>query len=118
VAGESPWASEDPVSWMAVTRGMEVRARDGTPVGHVTHPLGDLDEDIFDGIGFSPLHGHRPVMATAGQVAAITRQAVYLDLSADEVDGLTPYQEEHMFRVGWSGFFRHRPHWQDDEDAR
>jgi hypothetical protein len=113
-----PWQDEDPVAWTAIGAGLEVRAADGTPVGRVTHPLGDESEDIFDGLGFRTLHApHRLVMAKSDLVAALTRTAAYLTIAPDEVQALPPYAEEDMRHIGPVGrFFRHREGWIRDQD--
>ncbi len=105
--------AEEDVSWRLIDAGMPVRASDETLVGHVTHVLGDSDGDIFDGVGFRKgLFGsHR--MAPFSMIARITNRAVYLKVTADQADACPSYQEEHVYRVGTTGFFRHRQGWRD-----
>jgi hypothetical protein len=98
-----------------ITAGMPVVASDGTLVGHVTHVLGDPSEDIFDGVGFRHHLWTSPRIAPARVVARITGQAVQLSISSTEVERCVPYQEEHVFRIGNTGFFRHREGWREDE---
>jgi hypothetical protein len=92
---------------------MVVLASDGTPVGHVTHVLGDSERDIFDGVGFRHHLWTTNRMASAKIVARITERAVSLRISAAEAERCPAYQEEHVYRVGESGFFRHHPAWRE-----
>jgi hypothetical protein len=92
---------------------MVVLASDGTPVGHVTHVLGDSERDIFDGVGFRHHLWTTHRMASAKMVARITERAVSLHISAAEAEQCPAYQEEHVYRVGESGFFRHHPAWRE-----
>ncbi|HXX38281.1 MAG TPA: hypothetical protein VEP50_09050 [bacterium] len=105
----------DVVSWRMITSGMPVIASDGTRVGYVTHVLGDPGEDIFDGVGFRHHLWTSPRMAPASMVARITERAVYLSVPAAEAEQCAPYQEEHVFRIGNTGFFRHREGWREDK---
>jgi hypothetical protein len=99
------------VSWRMIATGMPVVASDGTQVGHVTHVLGDPDQDIFDGVGFRHHLWSSPRMAPAAAVARITESAVHLSIPAAEAERCPAYQEEHVFRIGNTGFFRHREGW-------
>lgn len=99
------------VSWRMITQGMPVTAVDGAAVGHVTHALGDPDRDIFDGVGFRHHLWSSPRMATAAQVARVTNRGVHLSLTAAEAEAGPAYQEEHVYHVGQTGFFRHHPGW-------
>lgn len=101
------------VSWRVIEPGTPVLALDGTPVGHVTHVLGDPDEDIFDGVGFRHHLWTSPRMAPAAMVVRITARAVQLNISAADAEQCASYQEEHVFRIGNTGFFRHREGWRE-----
>jgi hypothetical protein len=103
------------VSWRVIEPGTLVLASDGTPVGHVTHVLGDSEEDIFDGVGFRQHLWTSPRMAPAAMVARITERAVHLTISAAEAERCAAYQEEHVFRIGKTGFFRRREGWRESD---
>lgn len=87
---------DDEISWMALQGGTDVLCSDGKKLGHVTHVLGDLEEDVFDGIGFRHgLLGQR--MLPRSVIARITRSAVYLSIPSEEVDQTaTAYSEERI----------------------
>ncbi len=89
---------------------------DGQAVGHVTHPLGDQEEDVFDGIGFKHSLLGPALMVGAAAVDRITNRRVFLTLTAAECAQLPRYNEEHIFRIGQTGFFRHHPGWKQDLD--
>jgi hypothetical protein len=105
----------DEVSWRVIEPGTLVLASDGTPIGHVTHVLGDPDLDIFDGVGFRHHLWTSLRMAPAAVVARITERAVHLSIPAAEVEQCAAYQEEHVFRIGKTGFFRHREGWRESD---
>jgi len=101
------------VSWRLIEPGMAVLASDGTLIGHVTHVLGDPNRDIFDGVGFRHHLWTAHRMASAAMVARITTGAISLRLSAAEAERCPAYQEEHVYRIGETGFFRHHEGWRD-----
>jgi hypothetical protein len=77
-------AAGEPISYMALEEGTEVRSADGKKVGEVAHVLADLEEDIFDGIVIDASWlpgGH--VFADAAQVGEIRTGAVTLKLDAE-----------------------------------
>lgn len=84
-------ANEDPVSWMALEEGAEVRAADGSVVGHVTNVVADMQKDIFSGIAFrSGLLGTQQ-FAPAEIVRTITAVTVDLAVSPEEAGELEEY---------------------------
>jgi len=46
-------------------------------------------------------------------VARITEEVVHLDISVTQAERCAVYQEEHVFRIGNTGFFRHRNGWRE-----
>lgn len=106
---------DDIVSWRMIVTGMPVIGSDGVHLGRVTHPLGDAERDIFDGVGFRHHLWSRPKRAPAALVARITERAVFLNIPADQAARCADYQEEHVFRIGNTGFFRHREGWRRDQ---
>jgi hypothetical protein len=103
------------ISWRVIEPGMLVLASDGTPIGHVTHVLGDPDLDIFDGVGFRHHLWTSLRMAPAAVVARITERAVHLSIPPAEAEQCAAYQEEHVFRIGKTGFFRHQEGWRESD---
>jgi hypothetical protein len=71
----------DPISYIALEEGTEVRSRDGERIGKVAHVLADVEDDIFDGIVIGTEEGgHR--FAEATLVDEIRTSAVTLTLDA------------------------------------
>ena len=103
------------VSWRLIAPGTTVLASDGTPIGRVTHVLGDPQRDIFDGVGFRHHLWTTNRMAPAAMVARITERAVSLRISAAEAEQCAPYQEEHVYRIGNTGLFGRRPGWREED---
>lgn len=103
----------DEVSWKLIEPGMVVLASDGTAIGHVTHVLGDPNLDIFDGVGFRHHMWTAHRMVPAAMIAHITAQAVSLHITAAEAEQCPAYQDEHVYRVGETGFFRHHTGWRE-----
>ncbi len=97
---------------MALTAGTKVVTSDGRHVGHVTHVLGDLSEDVFDGIGVS--HGLLgQVMVPRRAIARITRAAVHLSVSEAELGQVTKaYAEERIYDAKEG----RKPRWNREED--
>ncbi len=104
---------DDEISWLALEAGTKVLSQDGRLVGHVTHVLGDLEEDIFDGIGVR--HGLiGQIMLPRSAVGTITRAAVHLTVPEAEVGQVAKvYAEERIFRAQQSG---RKLRWGREED--
>jgi PRC-barrel domain len=78
-------AAGEPISYMALEEGTEVRSCDGERIGTVAHVLADVEDDIFDGIVIDASHlpsGH--VFADADEVGEIRTGAVTLKLDVEE----------------------------------
>ena len=69
-----------PGSYMTLTEGVAVYSSDGERLGEVEHVLAEPDKDIFDGIVFEGLGGHRFV--DAPEIDRIHEQGVVLALDA------------------------------------
>ncbi len=104
---------DDEISWMALTAGTKVLSSDGRLVGHVTHVLGDLSEDVFDGVGVR--HGLLgQVMLPRSAVGRITRGAVHLLVSEAEIGKVAKaYTEERIYDAREGG---RKPRWRREED--
>lgn|GEM_PF-3241383 len=108
------------VSWMNLAAGDAVVAAGGTRVGTVTHPLGDLGADVFEGVAFrSNVPGIGVCMVGPDDVERVVDGAVLLRLTPDAVRGLPPVALEDMREVvPGRGIFRHaRWHREDGWDG-
>jgi hypothetical protein len=103
-------ASERPqVSWKAIDAGATVVAADGTEVGKVSKIVGDADADIFTGLAVKRHALADEQLVEAERVRGIWEDRVELDLSADALEALPPYEDEPVVRVlpeDRPGFFR------------
>jgi len=104
---------DDEISWLALEIGTRVLTSDGKMLGHVTHVLGDLSEDIFDGIGLR--HGLLgQILIPRSAIARITRGAVHLAVAESEVAKVTEaYSEERIYSAREG---RKKLRWHEDED--
>ncbi len=78
----------DPISYLALAAGTQVRSSDGVEVGRVKSVLADDREDIFDGVVITTPHGDRFV--DAPEVDAIFEHALVLEIDAAEAARLPP----------------------------
>ena len=74
--------------------GWEVVDSAGDSVGKIDEVLGDKNRDIFDGLAVSTGLVGKPKYVPAEQVGEIREDRVQLELSADEVERLEPYEPE------------------------
>jgi hypothetical protein len=107
----------DEWAWTALAAGMAVFDRHGVRIGTVTHPLGDLGADLFEGVAFrhGPLGAQR--MARPEEIARIDAGGVHLALDAREAARLPAVALEDLRRAEpGGGLFRRRPGWQRESD--
>jgi hypothetical protein len=83
----------DPVSWLLIESGWTVLAADGSDVGKVHETVGDSNADIFDGLAVSTSTRGKPRYVPAERVAEITKGAVRLSLTPEQVKQLDEYAE-------------------------
>jgi hypothetical protein len=113
------------VAWTGLGAGMAVLSKEGVRVGTVTHPLGDIAEDVFEGVAFRiGTTGVRSAgigamgmsrMARPEDIARLTEAAVELNVSAQDIESLPPVQLEDLREiVPGRGIFRHHPGWRRD----
>jgi hypothetical protein len=99
----------EPISYMALENGTEVRSADGEHVGSVAHVLADVEDDIFDGIVIDASHlpgGH--VFADSEQVGEIRTDAVTLKLDAEACKALPqPSKNPAALEVGPEDTVKH-----------
>ena len=74
--------------------GWEVVDSAGESVGKIDEVLGDKNRDIFDGLAVSTGLVGKPKYVPAERVGEIREDRVQLELSADEVERLEPYEPE------------------------
>jgi hypothetical protein len=77
-----------------VEPGWDVVDSAGESVGKIDEVLGDKNRDIFDGLAVSTGLVGKPKYVPAERVGEIREDRVQLELSADEVDRLEPYEPE------------------------
>jgi len=77
-----------------VEPGWDVVDSAGDSVGKIDEVLGDKNRDIFDGLAVSTGLVGKPKYVPAEQVGEIREDRVQLELSADEVERLEPYEPE------------------------
>lgn len=95
--------TEPQVSWKAIETDAAVVSAEGAKLAQVVEIAGDRTADIFDGlvIVFGPLDPKRYVPAE--RVDAIWPRRVQVDLTAAELDALTPYEEPVVERLPREG---------------
>jgi hypothetical protein len=99
-------AAESQVSWKAIERDAVVITSDGSEAARVIEVAGDLDADIFSGlvVKAGPLGTKR--FLPAERVAAIWAQRVQVDLTAEAIAALAPFEELVVERLEEKdGFF-------------
>ena len=74
--------------------GWDVVDSAGESVGKIDEVLGDKNRDIFDGLAVSTGLVGKPKYVPAERVGEIQEDRVQLEMSADEVDRLEPYEPE------------------------
>jgi hypothetical protein len=76
-----------PVSWLVLAAGTAVFSADGRDVGSVRHVLGDVDEDLFEGLLIDlAAHGHRYV--DAEEISGLHERGVVLRREAAGCEAL------------------------------
>lgn len=109
-----PEEEEYEISWLALKPGTPVITADGKDIGKVTHVLGDVSKDIFDGIGYRTHLLGAQEMLPQRAIARITTKRVELNIGEDEAKAESQrYQEEQEFRVNPG---MKRPRWTRDQD--
>ncbi len=112
--------ADDPISYLALSTGTDVRTANGSVIGTVEHVLQDDALDFFDGLVVRTSAGRRFV--DAKQITGITTGAVSTTLTDDdaadlpEPDGSGVYDADpHELQGGalsqWFGRMFFREHW-------
>jgi hypothetical protein len=79
------------VSWLVVEPGWRVVGVDGSDLGQVEELVGDIDDDIFNGLSVRGRLLGRKRYVPAERVATIEEGAVHLDVSnLDDLDDAPP----------------------------
>jgi len=93
-----------------------VLASDGTRAGTVHEVLGSDEEDIFHGIRVAR-PGHHDVMIPSEDISTMTSAAVTADLTAEDIDGLQPYNDEATYHLASVGWLRKHMGWKQDSKS-
>lgn len=112
--------TDEPISYLALRTGTEVRTADGSVIGTVEHVLQDDALDFFDGLVVRTSAGRRFV--DAQRITGITTAAVSTSLTDDDAadlprpDGAAVYDADpQQFQSGqlsqWFGRMFFREHW-------
>ena len=107
-------SENQPISWRSIVYGTPVISRDNERVGQVHEVLGDDADDIFHGLRVALSGGHRDVMIPVDAVASMSPDAVQVDLTRSEVEGLPAYDEEATYHLASVGWLRKHLGWQKD----
>lgn len=96
---------EPQVSWKAVESNAAVVGADGAEIARVVEIAGDRAADIFSGlvVTLGLLATKRSLPAE--HVVGIWPQRVRIDLTAEEVEALPPYEEPVVERLPKEGLF-------------
>jgi hypothetical protein len=86
-------APPDPVSWLLIRPGWNVRTADGDDVGEIDEVAGDDTEDIFDGLAVAMSALGKPRYVPAEQVGEITEGVVHLTIDRAAFEQLGEYLE-------------------------
>jgi uncharacterized protein YrrD len=90
---------EPPVSWKAIEKDATVVTSDGDEAGHVVEVVGDPSVDIFTGLVVKAGVLDEKRYLPAERVTGIWPQRVEVDVSADELKALPPYEEPVVERL-------------------
>jgi hypothetical protein len=97
--------AEAQVSWKAIEGDAVVVTADGSEAGRVVEVAGDRDADIFSGLVVRAGALDTKRFLPAEQVAAIWPRRVQVDLTADAVAALAPFEELVVERLEEQGGF-------------
>ena len=89
--------SGDPISYMALERGVPVTTQDGQKFGEVDHVLAEEGLDLFDGIVVSTEHGI--VFVDADQISQITTAQVTCTFDQSGIADLHKPDGEPIYSV-------------------
>jgi hypothetical protein len=95
--------TEPQVSWKAIERDAVVVTKDGHEAAHVVEVAGDPDADIFDGLVLQAGSLEARRYLPSERVSAIWPRLVDVDVSADELKTLPPYDEPVVERLARPG---------------
>lgn len=97
---------EPQVSWKVVERNAAVVGAEGAEIARVVEIAGDRTADIFSGLVVKPGTLDAKRFLPAEHVVEIHPQRVRVDLTAEAVGALPPYDEPVVERLPTEGFFR------------
>ena len=84
--------SDQPISWMTLSKGTRVVASDGEEIGKVETVVADQEKDIFSGLAIAAGLFDKDRFVPADLVTEITEHAVQVSLTSQEAENLEPYE--------------------------
>jgi uncharacterized protein YrrD len=82
----------EPVSWLLIERGWKVVDAQGEDIGRIEEVVGDIEDDIFNGLAVATGLLAKPRYVPAEQVGEITDGQVQLKLPAEQVERLGEHE--------------------------
>jgi uncharacterized protein YrrD len=82
----------DPVSWFLIEPGWKVVDAHGAHVGRIEEVVGDIENDIFNGLAVSTRLLGKARYVPAEQVSEITEGLVQLKLPSEQVERLDEHE--------------------------
>jgi sporulation protein YlmC with PRC-barrel domain len=82
----------EPVSWLLIERGWKVVDVQGKHIGRIEEVVGDIEDDIFNGLAVATGLLAKPRYVPAEQVGEITDGQVQLKLPAEHVERLGEHE--------------------------
>lgn len=84
--------SDQPISWMTLSKGTRVVGTDGEEIGKVEAVVADEEKDIFSGISITAGLFGKDRFVPADLVTGMTEDEVRISLSSQEAEKLEPYE--------------------------
>lgn len=84
--------NDRPIAWSGLEHGTSVYASDGEEVGKISDVIADEQKDIFAGIAVRTGLFESDLFVPADLIAELTKDAVRLTISANEVEDLEPHE--------------------------
>ncbi|MGH2442345.1 MAG: PRC-barrel domain-containing protein [Chloroflexota bacterium] len=109
---------EEPRAWSAILSDTPLVSSDGESVGAIAEVLGSEEEDIFHGIVITQGNLGHEVFVPADTVTDISNVRVHTKLSSEQVRALAPYVAEDSYKLGITGFLRHKVGWVKDQNRQ
>jgi hypothetical protein len=85
-------STADPVSWLLVEKGWQVRGKHRRDLGRIEEVVADAQNDIFHGLAVSKGLFGKPRYVPAERITSILEGRVETDLTRDEFDALDAHE--------------------------